>query len=155
MRISRVLWVLVGSFAVSAACSASKESSSSSPASDAGRLVDAVADVVRDALGLDTSVSDAKADGPPAPTPPTVDSVTCSVERGSYVYAEKAYPGRLMDDLARSVTAVVCYPSDIYGSGYTCGTAGFSVRDGSVAFMCGAKGSTVLPASVKFIAVTP
>lgn len=142
--------MVVGSCAVSAACAAAKVDDG-----PIARVLDAAADAVRDVVGLDVAVGDVRADAPPAPVPPTVDDVACDKEVGGlYLIAEKSYPGRAADDLARMVTVVVCYPNEqpAPGSGFRCiASGGFYVRDGAAGVFCGTKGSPETPTSARFI----
>lgn len=119
-------------------------------------MLDAVADLLEDVLDLDTSVADAKADDAATPPAATADEVPCTTEKpwlygSTGLYAEKAYPGRSMVDLAR-VTMLTCQSSSATPD-YPCSAgAGALVRDGSIAYFCGVKGDAALPfTSVKFI----
>lgn len=141
--------MVAGACAVSVACAAAKVDEG-----PIARALDAAADAVRDVVGLDVAVGDVRADAPPAPVPPTVDDVACDKEAGSFAVAEKTYPGRTRDDLARSLTVVVCYPNEqpAPGSGFRCiASGGFYVRDGAAGVFCGTKGSPETPTSARFI----
>lgn len=109
-----------------------------------------------DALKLDTSVSDARADGPPAPSPPTVEDVPCSTE-GSWagtpaLYARKAYPGRSMVEIAASVRAILCGASNDPST--DCQTVQMQIADGSASVMCGYKAGASTSWRVRFV-LTP
>lgn len=135
MRIRTVAATLAGSAAIFVACAAEQAVTSSSP-SDAG-VVDAIADAF--------AVADAEA-GPSAPTS-TVDVVPCS---GGI--AEKSYPGRTKEDLARTVAMYCVADGSSVGAppGYNCGRLGaLWFRDGSVAAQCGSA------TSVTFVAPPP
>jgi hypothetical protein len=116
---------LVGALVVAAACSSSPRTDVAP--SDSGGVVDAIADV----LGLDHVESDAV-----AAEKPTIDTVKCDKTAGSYAYAEKMYPGRTKEDLARA-SALIC--GGTLFPGYDCASAGIVVRDGAIAVACGSK----------------
>lgn len=142
MRIRSVIAFVAGSIAVHAAvsCAASR-----------GGDVGSIADAVVDALGLDTSVHDARADGPPAPTPATVDDVACDRElvTGQW-FAEKTFAGRTSADLSRG-SAVVCGGPFGPPPGY-CQVATLYVKDGVVAAFCGNSSGK---ATVRIVMPTP
>lgn len=144
------MWVLVGSVAVSAACAVSRDMDRpSATKTDAGRVLDAVADAVRDVLGLDTAVSDAKADTPP--TPPTVDDVACDGD-GTWVgqpawFARKSYPGKTVAELAM-VRGLTCGGTP---SGIECQSALTGVAAGQVEIMCGLKAADVSKIRGRFV----
>lgn len=131
MRFRHVAFILAGSVAVFVACAAEQAATHSS-ATDSG-VADAVA------------VPDAKA----GPTPPstTVDVVPCV---GGV--AEKAYPGRTKEDLARAVTLVcgTTLPDPLPAKGYACYSGNVTVKDGAAASWC-PSGVT----SVTFVAPPP
>ena len=114
-----------GSAAIFIACAAEQAATHPS-AGDSG---------VADAIG----VLDAKA----GPTPPstTVDVVPCV---GGI--AEKAYPGRSKEDLARA-TAMFCVADGATANappGYNCSVAAVWVKDGAIALRCGSVSSVTL-----------
>lgn len=126
--VKRAVLMLLGSIAVSAACAAAREGD--------GPVTHAI-DAARDALGLDTAVSDARADGPPPPTPlpPMVIDVPCDVVVKPFLYAERAFPGRTDVELGRG-NAIVCGAAG--GPPGYCSASTLYVKDGSVMALCGA-----------------
>lgn len=146
MRIRQVLALVVGSWFVSLACAGPAPRDVDR---DAGRVLDAVADLLEDVLDLDTSVADAKADdAAPAPTV-TVDEVKCTGDAGTFVIIEKAYPGRTVNDLARA-TAVWDDPAGTIPGGFKWAkSASLLIRDGAIGMQC------VVGQTVRFIVPPP
>ena len=146
MRTRNVLWLLGGSFTVyvAVACAASKGESGPSSSGHDGGVLDAVVDAVKDSLGVgdDAPVNDASA----GPGSWSSDPLTCdrAYVAGSppalagYKWAEKTYPGRTKEDLARGV-AVLCHTGGADTSappGYSCAPWPIRVRDGAIAVDC-------------------
>lgn len=96
------------------------------------------------ATGLDSGVSDAKADDASASPKPLIDDVKCdksyATASGTLWYAEHAYAGRSKEDLARGV-AVICGSSG--PPGFSCYSSPLFVRDGAVSVAGCAMGDTV------------
>jgi len=107
-------------------------------------------DVLGDVVAIMDSLVHDSAPKDAAAAPPTTVSASCSVERSGTMYAEAAFPGRTMTDLARTTVVACSATEQPAGSGYKCATGTLLVRDGSIAYACGAKGFA-LPTSVTFV----
>ena len=103
-------------------CASSAENAHSS-ARDSGTL-----DALLDSFSVaDVTDGPPNADADPAPKP-TVDTVPCE---GAGPWAEKLYPGRVKEDLARGV-ALACPSAAPY-----CFQAAGYVKDGAFRILCG------------------
>lgn len=121
--------VLVGSVVVAAACAANNASEPSRAAgSDAGSVLDAVAD----ALGIDHVVADAKAS-----EKPTIDTLKCDKVADGRSYAERSYPSRPKEDLLRG-SAMICDAAT-----GVCQQTLMGLQDGRITVLCGKADSTV------------
>ncbi|MBI2389284.1 MAG: hypothetical protein HYV09_06775 [Deltaproteobacteria bacterium] len=134
MRTRTVLTLLAGSVTVHLAISCANVADHGG----SGSLADAIADVVRDALGGETPKADA---APPAGW--TSDEVPCDksfVSSGlTLYYAEKAYPGRTKEDLAHAIvldcaTEMMGFPVPPTTE---CGVRPPLLKDGALIAQCG------------------
>lgn len=98
-----------------------------------------VADAIADALSPDVREASAAEDAepPPTPAPPTIDEVVCDKQYPGVVgvFAEKAYPGRTKEDLARG-TVVNCNVAGNRPPG-VCAASNPMVGDGIAIAYCG------------------
>lgn len=104
--------------------------SCSSPAAE---LADAAVDAALDAIG---PTKDASADDAAPPAPTTVDEVVCDKQYPGVVgvFAEKSYPGRTKEDLARA-RVVNCNVTNVPTG--ACGAGLPLVKDGMLFVYCG------------------
>lgn len=137
---TRTLLLVVGSLLV--ACGSAALGSASS-VSDGGALErDAIAGPSGDGAG------------PPSPLAPDLATEQCSqnyvLDGLTYLYAEHAYPGKSMTDLARVTALGHTLPGMNQVDNWPAETRSVSVRDGYVAVSCGTTAVQVLD-SVIFV----
>jgi hypothetical protein len=110
---------------------------------DAQNLLDLAGEVFRDAMN---PVPDANAQ-----SMPTTVTTTCNIVSNGLLYAEGAFPGKTVDELA-GVYVLIEYPGGVDPGGtYTHRSihTGLSLKHGGVAFQCGQSATGI--GSVKFI----
>jgi hypothetical protein len=136
MRVNEGIKVLCGSIVVYVvvACGSAGERAAESwdagTASDAhheGSASDAVVDAILDAVT--DPVGEAQA------LPPDITTENCSKTSGNFVYAEHAYPGKTVVQLAQ--ISAILHSTQIPLPGYSDGSGGAYLRDGYAATICG------------------
>jgi hypothetical protein len=104
---------------------------------DAGSLVDAFRDVISDVLGTDV-VRDASAQTPTAVTATCNVRVLSEAGTTNVVYAEAAFPGKTVEQLANVAVIFPIRPGSRVPPGYTHNFSSiFVLKPGSVAVYCG------------------
>jgi len=141
MRWKTVVGMLGGAMVVAAACSAQNADQPRGPMKDSGPI-DALVDAFRDAF-------DPSKDVEAGPTDWTTDTLACDKAGLGSDFAEKAFAGRTAADLSRGV-ATVCFPAEAL-PGYNCIQRALYVRDGAVAVICNATGSSAKPSTVTVV----